>query len=322
MILIFSQNNELSTQKVIDWLQYYNKHWFRINEDDHVVIESIQIGITPEIKLSINDQILDLSKVQSYWYRRGWLNIPLGINVSCDDTLLEYNIKKHLREEAESLSTFLFWYLKTYKHSLSDFLDAENRKLIYLTCAQNAGLQIPPTMITGSPAVVKKQLLKQGRLITKSIHEVADFDHKNENVFFFTSEVDPKDIQNIQGHFFPSLFQKCIVKKVELRIFFLGIDLFPMAIFSQENEQTNLDFRDYDHSKPNRNVPFQIPSETTIKIQKFIELSGLNTGSIDMILTPEDEFIFLEVNPVGQFSMTSLPCNYFLEEKIAQYLIK
>ena len=31
--------------------------------------------------------------------------------------------------------------------------------------------------------------------------------------------------------------------------------------------------------------------------------------------------VFLEVNPVGQFGMVSLPCNYQLEKRIAQYLI-
>ena len=48
----------------------------------------------------------------------------------------------------------------------------------------------------------------------------------------------------------------------------------------------------------------------------------LKTGSIDMILTPEGDYYFLEVNPVGQFSMTSSPCNYNLEKRIAEYLMK
>ena len=49
---------------------------------------------------------------------------------------------------------------------------------------------------------------------------------------------------------------------------------------------------------------------------------NLNTGSIDMIVTKENEYIFLEVNPVGQFGMVSQPCNYYLEKKITEYLMK
>jgi hypothetical protein len=38
-------------------------------------------------------------------------------------------------------------------------------------------------------------------------------------------------------------------------------------------------------------------------------------------MTKKGEYVFLEVNPIGQFGMVSAPCNYNLEKKIAQYLI-
>jgi D-alanine-D-alanine ligase-like ATP-grasp enzyme len=44
----------------------------------------------------------------------------------------------------------------------------------------------------------------------------------------------------------------------------------------------------------------------------------LESGSIDMVFTQDGEFVFLEVNPIGQFGMTSYPCNYFLEKIIAK----
>ena len=54
------------------------------------------------------------------------------------------------------------------------------------------------------------------------------------------------------------------------------------------------------------------------KLMKDLEL---NTGSIDFIKTKQGRFVFLEVNPVGQYGMTSYPCNYHLDKKIAEYLI-
>jgi D-alanine-D-alanine ligase-like ATP-grasp enzyme len=48
---------------------------------------------------------------------------------------------------------------------------------------------------------------------------------------------------------------------------------------------------------------------------------GLRSGSIDMILTPSGEYVFLEVNPVGQFKQVSYPCNFKLEKRIAETLI-
>ena len=52
-----------------------------------------------------------------------------------------------------------------------------------------------------------------------------------------------------------------------------------------------------------------------------MEKVELETGSIDMILTKDGKYVFLEINPVGQFGMVSYPCNYFLEKAIAKTLI-
>lgn len=57
------------------------------------------------------------------------------------------------------------------------------------------------------------------------------------------------------------------------------------------------------------------------KIQKFMNKIGLKTGSIDVILTPENEFYFLEINPTGQFGWVSQNCNFYLEKEIAKFLI-
>jgi hypothetical protein len=48
----------------------------------------------------------------------------------------------------------------------------------------------------------------------------------------------------------------------------------------------------------------------------------LETGSIDLIHTPDGRDVFLEVNPVGQFGMVSIPCNYGLERKVADLLMQ
>ena len=48
----------------------------------------------------------------------------------------------------------------------------------------------------------------------------------------------------------------------------------------------------------------------------------LETGSIDLIKSTNGEYYFLEINPNGQFGMTSYPCNYNLEEKVALKLIQ
>ena len=48
---------------------------------------------------------------------------------------------------------------------------------------------------------------------------------------------------------------------------------------------------------------------------------NLNTGSIDLIKTKNNDYFFLEVNPCGQYESLSFNCNYQLNKKIATWLI-
>ena len=53
-----------------------------------------------------------------------------------------------------------------------------------------------------------------------------------------------------------------------------------------------------------------------------MQKAHLTTGSIDLIKSVDGEYIFLEINPIGQFGMVSNPCNYPLERKVAEWLVK
>ena len=55
---------------------------------------------------------------------------------------------------------------------------------------------------------------------------------------------------------------------------------------------------------------------------KFMNTLGLNYGAIDMIVTPENKFVFLEINPVGEFFWLELNHPYFpISETLADILI-
>jgi len=93
-----------------------------------------------------------------------------------------------------------------------------------------------------------------------------------------------------------------------------------MAIFSQSDAKTKVDFRNYNDEKPNRMVPYKLPCDIEKKIDVFMKKINLNNGSIDFILTEKNEYFFLEVNPAGQYGMIEQACFYGLDEKIAKIL--
>jgi glutathione synthase/RimK-type ligase-like ATP-grasp enzyme len=112
-----------------------------------------------------------------------------------------------------------------------------------------------------------------------------------------------------------------VPKAYEIRTFYLDGTCYSMAIFSQADPQTRVDFRRYNLDHPNRTVPYRLPETIEARIRETMDALGLVTGSLDLIRRPDGGFVFLEVNPVGQFGMVSGPCHYQLERRIAEFLI-
>lgn len=322
MILILSNNSDISTNEVIDWLIHYNCPFIRINETDVVRVKQIDIDQSNlKIILTINHKKeIDLSQITSYWYRRGFFNLNLhqkdiSIFSKINPKLDNYNLNFH-RQEYESLIDFLHLYLKSKKHISTYYDDGRINKLYALRCASLAGLKVPRTKVLtcfeeGVPKKAINKAIRQGFGYVENDFEMLGFTEKaNKSVL----------TKHNEDNFFPSLFQEEIEKQFEIRTFFLHDKMYSMAIFSQNNEKTKVDFRRYDTSHPNRTVPFLLPNEIKEKLIELMQALDINSGSIDLLVDINDDFYFLEVNPVGQFKQVSIPCNYNIEKHIAKHL--
>ena len=321
MVLIKSIQNEQTTCDVIDWLLYYGNTVIRINEDEKIT--DLQFSIDSKNKINcivtFGNRKINLSNVSSFWFRKGEIDIDIVIHSNSAATQLLKEINEHLSEECICIKQFLHFLLKN-KKNLGSYYKKGANKLISLYVAQSIGLKTPQTLISSKRDELSAFYNSQTSCITKSIQDVLCFNISNEYHFTSTSIVTKNEIDQMDNSFFPSQLQENIPKRYELRIFYLLGEFYSMAIFSQQDEQTQVDFRNYNNKKPNRNVPFKLPSKIESKLDLFMKKMNLDTGSIDMIVTPELEYIFLEVNPVGQYDMVSVPCNYYLHEKIAKFL--
>lgn len=94
-----------------------------------------------------------------------------------------------------------------------------------------------------------------------------------------------------------------------------------MSIFSQNNNKTKIDFRNYDFKKPNRMVPYRIDETLKQKLTSLMKEVCLNMGSIDLLKSKNGKIYFLEINPVGQYGFVSESCNYNIDREIAKFLI-
>jgi ATP-GRASP peptide maturase of grasp-with-spasm system len=235
-----------------------------------------------------------------------------------NDKELVQEVEKHLIDEWKNLIDFFHYFTKKNK-CLGNFFNSNINKLICLDIAKECGLETPDTLIISDIQKVQKFKDTHNQIITKGIQESASFTTKLYYLQNYTEEIFEYESSKFV-EFFPTLFQQKLEKDYELRIFYFYGEFYSMAIFSQLDTQTQIDFRKYNDIKPNRTVPYTLPINIANNLRQFMNKIDLNTGSIDMVVTKGKRYVFLEVNPVGQFGMVSNPCNYYLEKKITECL--
>lgn len=318
MILILSDELDHSTNKVINWIIYFNKRFLRINPADKIHIHNVWISDNQlDVELSVKNHRFLLSEIDCYWYRRGVLQAENLQFVSPIVDLPE-DVKRHLTNEVNTIIQYIHFVLLN-KTNIGSYLTSFPNKLINLQLARKQGLIIPSTLITTEKEFARK-FLDEVPLITKAISETISYIDETGEYKCYTSQIQSDILNDYTDVFFPSLFQENIIKQFELRIFFLDGSFYSMAIISQSHPDTQIDFRKYPIDRPNRTVPYNLPEEIKLKLSKLFDDLNLRTGSVDMIVTHNNEHVFLEINPIGQYDMTSYPCNYQLDYKIAKYL--
>jgi ATP-GRASP peptide maturase of grasp-with-spasm system len=319
MILIITEAKDVSTNKVINWLNFYKVPFVRLNDTTQIIIEEMVIlNNSVDFSFTVNtefysNKLIKFSDIKGVWYRRGYLKLK---TFPIRDKNINILAKKLNSTENVTLVKLIWRLFKTKPH-INNFEDNHSNKLENLIIANSVGINIPYTFITQKKNIARKKNLEKS-LITKHISPFWHNPSPSKVISAFTEQM-PKNF--IWDKFdlitSPSLFQELVEKKYEIRAVYFNKQIFAMAIFSQKDPQTSIDFRKYNYRLPNRTVPFIFPKNFEKKIHLFMKRAALNSGSLDIIYTTNNEFVFLEVNPIGQFEQVTIPCNYNLEQKIA-----
>lgn len=303
MILIISREEDYTTQEVCKWLRYFEKNFVLINESNKILEIKIKSG---EIKITTNYEEFSLYEVKSFWYRRGKFFFD---KEECLDKQNYFDYK--LLEEMRIVNDYLMSRLGSY-----DYFNKDLNKLVVLDIANELGFKTPKSLLTYQKDDLKSYF-NGNRIITKTLGEVISYMDEENTYSSTTTEV---KMDELEDHFHLSFFQQLIEKKYEIRTFVYNGKFYSSAIFSQLEEKTKIDYRNYDYTKLNRQVAYQLPASLEDKILKLLGKLNLTSGSIDFIYGVDHEYYFLEINPIGQFGMLSTVCNYYCEKEIATNL--
>lgn len=172
--------------------------------------------------------------------------------------------------------------------------------------AARMGFRVPPSLASNDGDVVRRFRAEHGgEIIFKPLSspnlgadEVAPADRIVPNLAT-TLITDAHDDMLDAVRELPGFFQQYIPKRHEIRATVVDGCVFAARIESQGDERTRVDYRDFSAEIDYRAE--RLPQEVEHRCLEFVHSYGLKFGALDLICTPEGEYVFLENNPAGQF---------------------
>lgn len=238
--------------------------------------------------------------------------------------LLQYDIAEYrafIHKQFFSMREAI-WTVFKDKKWLNDpwAIHKADNKIYQLKTAIDVGFDVPDTIITSNPDEVKEFYAKNDENIIVKVFAASPMLDKA----LFTNKVTAEYMKKIDSvKMSPAIFQSIIPKDYELRITVVGEKIFAVKINSQEDEETALDWRrkpklnDFEVTMEMIDLPMMIED----RILKFMKNMGLRFGCIDMIVPPEGEYVFLEINPNGQWYFIQLKTEAQIAKAIADLLM-
>ena len=245
---------------------------------------------------------IDLEQVRCVWYRRIFPPILTPALSSKADT------DWALREWREATTAA---FAASGARFISDPWAQElaGMKPYQLRVAQSVGLRIPDTIMTNDADAARAFVRKHGGRV---VHKVVKTPRDR---FVGTKKWHPDDEAELKWlHLTPTFFQEQVVAPYELRITIVG-----RRIFAAEFE-VGADVTD---ARSLLDVPFEqhrLPQGIEALLLKLMDELGLQYGTIDMKRCENGEYVFLEINPQGQFLYVEIKTGMPITQAMAELL--
>lgn len=303
-ILIITNSFDLHVDLIIPILKKKEQPYFRVNLDnfpkDYLVTQSFSDGkLYSSIEHIPTKKRIDLNNVVSVWNRK-----PAPFSFISDD--LAAQEQAYALEETKHALFGLLYPLDCYWMSHPVSLRGAMWKGEQLSRAVKFGFSIPQSLVTNNPDDVRKfKEAVAGDIIFKSLStpDLASVEVSEEERIsngLATTIVTDEMMDNLEAvREIPCHFQAYIEKKYELRVTIVGDKIFAAKIHSQDDDRTKVDSRDM--SAEILYEPTQLPKAIEEQCFNLVRSYKLNYSALDIIVTPDNDYVFLENNPNGQF---------------------
>jgi MvdD family ATP-grasp ribosomal peptide maturase len=297
LIITHSEDNEC-IKMVEEALAADNAESFRFDTDTfptetHLVLNETNKG--RKLIISSPRGQFDLANLDAVWYRR--MSVAKKIPKEMDKQLRDPSV-----QESRTVVLGMMNSLDAFTMDPYHRIRVASDKQLQLKIARQVGLEIPLTLTTNHPDEVKTFFkARGGDIVAKALSSFAVVEDGEEKVVF-TTHIKKEHLEDLHGlQYSPMTFQENVPKKVELRVTVVGRQIFCAAVDSQSLDKTQYDWRRDGVGLLKEWKAHDLPKEIETKIHTFMDYFQLNYGAIDIIVTPDDRYVFLEINPGGEF---------------------
>jgi glutathione synthase/RimK-type ligase-like ATP-grasp enzyme len=312
-VLLITNKADVTTDFVVKRLAEQSIHFYRLNTEDLLTKNALSFNFK-ENQFTLSDKAtglkIDLLEIQSVYYRR-----PLSPDFSTE------SLTKG--EQAFILNEITYWIEGLYKILKNAFWispvfairEAES-KIFQLQTAQKLGFKIPDSLITNNPEEALEFIGTTSKII-KPIKTGLIDDEIGSKVIFTSVFSSSDDIERITAC--PTYFQDFVDKVADVRVTVVGNKVFPASILSQEFAETKVDWRNGENLKL-KYEKITLPKPLEDLCVKLTKNLGLNFGAIDFVKDKNNNFIFLEINPNGQWAWIERQLDYNISQEICTLL--
>jgi glutathione synthase/RimK-type ligase-like ATP-grasp enzyme len=293
-VLIITNDHDEHADAVILELTKRDVPVLRFHPEDFPHACSVSIDIQDGIiqgELRTTDRRVDFDEICAAWFRRS-RNLFEG-RISRTSEKLDNYVKAQSTATVVAVCASLqtLWVSHPFK------LRRAEVKALQLAEASKAGLKIPHTLISNDPAQATTfvDALGDAECAIKPLMAVGVTDKQGYRLPLTTTLPPGHSLESVA--LAPTILQPYVDKAFELRCVVIGERIFCAKMDSQADEKSRIDWRGGD---PEHEI-FALPEQVEASIHRLMDSFGLNFASLDMIVTPEGEFVFLELNPNGQW---------------------
>ncbi len=327
-IVLVSNQDDIHTDDVVRAIQRLDEEPIRLNTDEIPLETLISFEFdgswSGQLDLLTNSRVIDVQQIKSVWWRRpSAFRLPDYFD-DWERELGQARVTQTLRG--------LWANLDCYWMSHPDAVDSAVWKVEQLRRAVTFGFDIPRTLVTSDPDEARAFHREcGGQMVWKPLSGPYLAAHRysyhhpqarppqyltNRTTLIGTAELDHLDGIRLV----PSMFQELVPKRLEYRVTIIGDSVFTAEISSQDSEDSLVD------SRGSLEVPYRpvtLPDALQQRCLDYVASYDLQFSAIDLVLTPDDRYVFLENNPVGQFGyVEELVPELELNDALATCLIR